>query len=496
MGGGLIQLVAYGIPDIYLTGDPQITFFKVAYKRHTNFSIEPIKQYFSSSPDFGKKVSCILTKAGDLISKSYLYIELPFIPPFKQSDNQTLDNLKKIAWVRKLGFALINKISIEIGGQLIDCHYGDWLNIWSELTNTHDKSLNEMIGNLPELTSLTNGKMSHKLYIPLEFWFCQDSGLALPIVALQYSEVSIHLELNRAEDCYYIGPTHCIIVSEDVVNFNKNEIIQQKFNNIEINCIFMDYDVMTNKMYYIKINMAQSFNTEPLYSDPDTDELITYPIVGLDSKFTVHPIGLEVKQNNILNRQLTIVKSYLQVDYIYLDTLERVKFIKANHEYLIEQVQFAGTKTISNNNVLQQLSFSNPIKELIWNTSLNYITIDQFNYTNNFINGSNMLSTATLFLNGHPRFSIRDGNYFNWVQAYQYHTRTVDGIYIYSFCLQPEKVGQPDGSINMSKIDDIKLQLVFDGTVSADITAKLRIYGRGYNILRIIHGLGGLAFSN
>jgi len=163
---------------------------------------------------------------------------------------------------------------------------------------------------------------------------------------------------------------------------------------------------------------------------------------------------------------------------------------------LIEQLQFAGNVTINSNNIVQQLSLSQPIKELYWVTVLNYITIDQFNYTNNYVDGINMLVKSSLILNGHPRYSAREGNYFNWVQPYQNHTRGPDeGIYVYSFCLTPETIGQPSGSINMSKIDDIKLKLEFDGTLSTTNSATLRVYGINYNILRIIHGLGGVAFS-
>ena len=109
MGGGLIQLVAYGIQDIYISGDPQITFFKVVYKRHTNFSIEPIRQYFSTSLDFGKSSSCTIARHGDLITKMYLVVNLPFIPSFKETDN-----IKKFAWAKKIGYVIIKTIEIEI----------------------------------------------------------------------------------------------------------------------------------------------------------------------------------------------------------------------------------------------------------------------------------------------------------------------------------------------------------------------------------------------
>ena len=128
MTGGLIQLVAYGIQDIFLTTEPQITFFKIVYRRHTNFSIESIRQNFINTPDFGKRSTCLVATNGDLIYKSYLVIKLPTVEPF------TNDDITKMAWVRKIGYAIIRTVDIEIGGVLVDRHYGEWLNIWETMS--------------------------------------------------------------------------------------------------------------------------------------------------------------------------------------------------------------------------------------------------------------------------------------------------------------------------------------------------------------------------
>lgn len=188
MGGGLIQLVAYGIQDVFLTKDPQVTFFKKVYRRHTNFSIEPIPQFFSHKPNFGKKATAVLSrKAGDLIHHIYLTITLPKVPRFFDSDG-LLDPVAKFAWVKKIGYALIKTVDIEIGGRVIDRHYGEWLNIWSEIAGPRDNiNINKMIGDIEEVTSFTNGKESTILYVPLQFWFCRASGLSLPVIALKDS---------------------------------------------------------------------------------------------------------------------------------------------------------------------------------------------------------------------------------------------------------------------------------------------------------------------
>src|SRR5580765_2421856 len=120
MAGGLIQLVAYGVQDLYLTGDPQITYFKILYRRHSNFSVESIVQNFSSPANFGETVSCTLSRAGDLIGETFLYVEIPAIPKFINQTTGEEDETKQIAWVHNLGYALIQEIFIEIGGKLID----------------------------------------------------------------------------------------------------------------------------------------------------------------------------------------------------------------------------------------------------------------------------------------------------------------------------------------------------------------------------------------
>merc|ERR1711966_363169 len=185
MGGGLMQLVAYGAQDIYLTGNPQITFFKVVYRRHTNFSMESIEQTFNGAADFGKRVTCTVSRNVDLMHRVYLQVTVPEI----DNSDSTSD------WVDWLGHALIKNVEVEIGGQRVDKHYGDWMHIWNELTQSAGKKdgYGTMVG------ETVDGKTD--LYIPLEFWFCRNPGLALPLIALQYHEVKINLEFRSAAEC-------------------------------------------------------------------------------------------------------------------------------------------------------------------------------------------------------------------------------------------------------------------------------------------------------
>ena len=471
MGGGLMQLVAYGAQDIYLTGNPQITFFKVVYRRHTNFSIESIEQTFNGTADFGKKVSATIARNGDLLHRVLLQVKLSSI---------TTDATNYYKWVAWLGEKLLKHIDIEIGGQRIDRHYGEWLHIWSQLTlnSSQETGYKRMVGHTPDLLTPTTGTASTlpstTLYIPLQFWFCRNPGLALPLIALQYHEVKINIEFNDLSDC------------------------------------LMKYST-TVPADFAQVSLA---NTNVMES------------------------------------------ASLWVDYIYLDTDERRRFAQLSHEYLIEQLQYPGEETVSVTSNKIKLAFNHPVKELVWvvQRQTNIDAKQSFNYTSSYdgtilsqdnVLGNNILhsvknsletttnlalqfisnmedtgvnncSLAKLQLNGQDRFAERDGDYFNIVQPYYHHTRTpAPGINIYSFGLKPEE-HQPSGTCNFSRIDNANLFLTINSssllsdlprvTTGGAITenssqtsganAKVRIYAVNYNVLRIMSGMGGLAYSN
>ena len=181
-----MQLVAYGAQDVYLTGNPQITFFKVVYRRHTNFSCETVKHSFSGTADFGRSATATITRNGDLVTKMYLRAVLPDVKAPAGSDANT-----QFAWTRRVGYAMIKSVELEIGGSRIDKQYGNWMNAWYELcsTNEHDRAHAQMVGDVPALTELSSAdadgycKRSQVLFVPLYFWFCRNNGLALPLIA-------------------------------------------------------------------------------------------------------------------------------------------------------------------------------------------------------------------------------------------------------------------------------------------------------------------------
>ena len=575
-----MQLVAYGAQDVYLTGNPQITFWKVTYRRHTNFAMEAIEQSFNGMVDFGQRVTCVISRNGDLAYRTYLQVTLPSITPGAELAPGAGVTNGYARWLDYPGERLIKSVEIEIGGQRIDKQYGDWMHIWNQLTLTKEQEAGyfKMIGHTISLTYLTdplfeandvtcstNATISgvvgsprkslpeSTLYIPLQFWFCRNPGLALPLIALQYHEVKINLEIRPLSDCLFI--------TDNIRQTNAT--------------------LQGNKAGTTYVNHLTSGS--------------------------------------------------IWVDYIFLDTDERRRMAQNSHEYLIEQLQFTGDESItgSTNNSCGQTSakikllFNHPCKELIWvvqpcrfvecsgnNGSFYHLGQQPFNYTDTwdvlpdsyhpfggprvlmtdvgqnkrfifnspttgelfentaawesegqgtnswnitsggnglqgvqpggadaytpetltsatqygvFTNplvptdeyqslvsdagsfvladtahklhlwGNNPVYKANLQLNGQDRFAQRRGDYFNNVQPYQHHTRTPDtGINVYSFALRPEE-HQPSGTCNFSRIDSAILQLDITQRTS---DARVRVYAINYNVLRIMSGMGGLAYSN
>ena len=200
MGGAILQLAAKGAQDSYLIDKPEITFFKTVYRRHTNFSIETIETVFSNTVDFGNKIKCIIPAKGDLISNLYVKINLSELP-------QNCNGNVHAFWINSIGHALLSEIELRIGGLLIDRHYSEWMEVWGELTQNEEKRAGyfEMIGKITDGLSTINKekfKGPLQLYVPLNFWFCRNIGVALPLVGLQYHEVELSIKIRPFDECY------------------------------------------------------------------------------------------------------------------------------------------------------------------------------------------------------------------------------------------------------------------------------------------------------
>ena len=565
MGGGLMQLVSYGAQDIYISGNPQITFWKVLYKRHTNFAMESIEVTFNGQADFGRRVTAVISRNADLMYRTYIQVTLPQISLINPND--------RFRWLNYVGHRLIKQVEIEIGGSRIDRQYGDWMQIWTQLTQPlgTQVSFDDMVGNSADLVLLkdgsgvaldatcaaseaTNSCLSRAgtpiktLFIPLQFWYCRNPGLAIPLIALQYHEVRINVEFEQNYNCCYAD----------------------RYNGVS--------------------QLSLGSGAAPLTT----------------------PLNLGAGVTSI--SQLQLVAASIYIDYVYLDTEERRRFAQQSHEYLIDQLQFTGDETVTASSNKIQMNFNHPTKELIWVVQRDsfvdcnspptpWITEalgqQPFNYsddwttegivtavlgrgalatngtanangtisvptwsissgagaptgspggglafpvvnglgaasgaglstgseiydaqgngqddaffegTTNYLlakvilasnvkcEGKNPVEVAKIQLNGQDRFDEREGRYFDKVQPWQHHTRTPStGINVYSFALKPEE-HQPSGTCNFSRIDKATLNLTLSvNTVRSQRTAKVRIYAVNYNVLRVMSGMGGLAYSN
>jgi hypothetical protein len=514
-----MQLVSYGAQDIYISGNPQITFWKILYKRHTNFAVESIEVTFNGQADFNKRVTAVINRNADLMYKTYVQVVLPQIDISAES-TQLGSSAAGFRWLNYIGHRLIKQVELEIGGQRIDRQYGDWMQIWTQLSTDAGtvKVLDSMIGNTHDLVLMKrstglgldttcaatettiscvsrSGTPAKTLYIPLQFWFCRNPGVAIPLIALQYHEVRINVDFETWQNCQYAEST----------------------------------------------------------------------------------VGLPIAAN-----AQSLAAASLYVDYVYLDTEERRRFAQQSHEYLIEQVQYTGAESITSSSNKIQLNFNHPVKELQWVVQRDsFVDCSQstwlasiggaqpFNYSDDFstdgmivsllsqsstvvtggttpaqatenlgqgptiypsvlgadtydrsgvqefevgvnyllakvildsgvrCEGKNPVEVAKLQLNGQDRFTEREGSYFDKVQPYQHHSRSPStGICVYSFALRPEE-HQPSGSCNFSRIDKATLQLTVSlNTVTGTRTAQVRVYALNYNVLRVMSGMGGLAYSN
>ena len=508
MTGGTMHLAAIGIEDLFLTTTPQVTFFKIVYRRHTNFSIEEIRQNFNEYADFETKVTASLSRNGDLIEKTTLIINLPKINSFN-------DGISKVAWVKDIGYRIIKSISIEINGRTICRHYGEWMYLYNEIFNSQNNKFSKMIGNVPELLEFTNGKNPYTLYIPLQFWFNKNSGSALPIIALLYSDVKINLELNSLDYCLKVTPSHYIKCNADIVNFEDNEFIYQEIDGISYNGIYNSYDINNRYLYYY-LTSKNNFNSIP-YGTINTS---FYTIIGINSLFQVEPYTQQSEsrvitpqryQNNKINVHLGEV--YLLVNYIYLDDNERMKFSQTKHDYLIEQIYYTENNEITGPIESININVDNPAVLGVWLLQQQYIYNSKYydNYTNNFtINKStnanivqrvlNTLTTslieeATILLNDKERISTRNDKYYNLIQPYNNNANSLPlGVNMYSFSLNPIST-QPAGSCNMSKMETIKLKIKTNPILSTNNLGIFRCYFMCYNILRIANGFGGVIFE-
>ena len=491
-----MQLVAYGSQDIYLTGNPQITFFKVVYRRHTNFSVEPIQQVFNGVANWGKSVSATISRNGDLLHRMYITITIPSVAP---------NGTDQFRWLNWLGHIIVQQAEIEIGGQKIDRHYGHWLHIWNELTQTsgHQAGYATMVGNVPSLVqSSIDSTPSITLYVPLRFWFNRNVGLALPLIALQYHDVKLNLQLANVTDCYWSSSARR--APGDLLDVS-----------LWVDYIYLDTDERRRFA-----QASHEYLIEQLQFNGDMP--ISSSVEQLKMAFN-HPVKeviWTIQKDSIINT--TTMQNYGGKQWFnFTDSIDYTYFSGTPQDPLGGGI---GTAAFNVGNWYSSLPMSGTANGSIataglYGASGSNIAVFNFNdlfgtsssdssraWTSKlpvFDSGENPTSLAKIQLNGHDRLSQREGRYFNTVIPQECHENCpAMGINVYSFAFKPED-HQPSGTCNFSRIDIAQLLLnITNATYLTNIptpgkdTAKCRIYATNYNVLRVLSGMGGLAFTN
>lgn len=433
MGGGLLQLVAYGAQDAYITGNPHITFWKVLFKRHTNFAVEAFRVNFTGMPTYGQRVVAIVNRNADLIWKTYVEVTLP-----------ATDVGSVVRWTggaqRRLGYLLLKQIEVEIGGQIIDRHYGEWLYLWETLTADFDTAikLDSMVGgqyNSADTSATSCQGRPDVLYVPLQFWFNRNPGLALPLIALQYHEVRFNITL------------------EDTINL-------------------VEGAAATGASLAAAAAALPALKDMALYID------YVYLDVEERRRFAQASHEYLIEQLQYSGQQ-TITTGSGRIDLTLNHPVKELIWVFQDARYTdcsLPGGASAFTRPFSYNDIVNrarlqlngQDRFDERYGDYFWKVQpYQHHTGGAFNRV---VNTSNTIPTGA------------------------------NPINMYSFAISPEE-HQPSGTCNFSRIDTATL--VYDSVIgsagsypSKSYPYNFRMYAVNYNIFRIMSGMGGLAYSN
>lgn len=418
MPGGALLLVVRGASDLPLTGNPEMSLFKTVYRRHTPFSYENVRLYFTGQPGFGQRVFVNLNRRGDLVGRMYLELSLPNLNLYPDQNPDYV-----VSWVNGIGNFIIREVEVQIGGTTFDKQYGQWLQIWHELTLPDEKkpAYRYMTGYHLDFTPAKQpGPL--RLRVPMNFWFNNNLGLVLPLIQLSAQEVNIYFSFQDFESCW-------------VSNTGRA------------------------------------------------------PGLG----------GLESSQME----GTQFGNCWLSTDYYFLGQEERMRFVnEPSVELLIPQLQ-VGVFPVANINEDLYLSFTRPVKELVWvfQSALEEAqdpvrSKEPFDFSNGANPPGDPLNEARFWVNGEEIFrDFRDNIYFRVQQPYNYHTSVPlhQFIYMYSFAQYPE-AWQPSGTLDFSATDSVMLQIHVPQNVAGP-GAVCNIYGVNYNWMLIKEGMAFLAWS-
>jgi hypothetical protein len=447
----MIQLVAFGLQDSVLTTSPETTFFKTGYERYSAFAIESIEQSMNGTANFGMKSVTTVQRSGDLMYKTFLQVQLPALCDVNTGVTcfgdraqmaatfGTNENIN-ICWTNALGHALIRYVEIEIGTTVFDRHYGLWMDLWDELTNSADKidGYGQMVGKVgSDLGLIGNANDSKILYIPLQFWFCRNSGLAIPLLAMGFHDVRLIVELRTAQECIVALYDDGTRIPTNVTQFVTTPQI--------LNCqFFVDFIYLEQAERELFVSRPHSYLFEQVQFNGSESVDTNTSAQKLRMQFN-HPVKLLVW---VLQRQ--------------------------------DNAATVGTS---------------------YNDWFNYSTAAPG--TPNPDLALDLLQDAKLVLNGTDRFAVRPQTYFRLVQPYEWLDRIPNkNIYMYSFALRPVE-WQPSGTCNMSRLDTVQLQYNLTQWSTAQRAAlglpqyaQMNMFALGYNVYTVANGMAGVKFAS
>ena len=474
-GGGLMQLVAYGAQDVYLTGDAKVTFFQSVYKRHTNFAIECVQQTVNGAGGNGGVFSVTLARSGDLIGDMFLTLT----PTQSAASNLTSTNTNvDTCWVAERA---LTAVELYIGGQLIDKHYQTWFRLYAELFMNDTKKVQYGTMTSSSVVNNINQTSPGKVHLPLLFFFNRNPGLYLPLIALQYHEVRLDFLMSPYYTSYF--GTNPIDVWANYIYLDANE--RERFSKNKHEYLIEQVQHIAGDTVGTSSENAPSI-IRLQYNHPVKELIWCYqdaaPLANRNSMWNF--------SSNVANVNVTVdlAKTAASSSCTLPNTVGAPRL---NVPGLLSTPLFVtAASNVGTGNVCTFQS--NVLTGNVFWTEAGLPNSGTANTTYGYEVGP--MHKFKLILNGTDRFVEQPGTFFNKYQPYQYHSGSpYPGIYVYSFALKPEEY-QPSGTCNFSRIDMAQVATSLKTGVSPNLVQKM--FAVNYNVLRIASGLGGLAFSN
>jgi len=451
MAGGLMQLVAYGAQDVYLTGNPKVTFFQAVYKRHTNFAMEIIEQTVNGTAANDGRISVTIARNGDLIGDMFMELKTNAGIKSREGDKTVVSGV----WAAERA---VKSVELSIGGQRIDKHYQRWWRLYSELYLPIDKK-NEWA----KLTSDAAGG-GNKVYLPLIFFFNRNPGLYLPLIALQYHEVRIDFDLAS----------------------NFSSYLDTSLVKVWGNYIYLDTEErrrFAQKGHEYLIEQVQHTGTDTVTSGSTKQVRLSY-------NHPVKELIWALGGSDTTNSQMW--------NFTTNCNTSNAVILESNPDFLGAASSYGGNSNVL---LLSSLQVAAGVPQLLTGNVASTSggqTVSAYQWIEDGVVSTRRsvgpLDTFKLILNGQDRFKAQPGKFFNQMQPMMHHSgNPYPGVYCYSFALKPEEL-QPTGTCNFSRIDNSQVEVLLKS--GADNNTTLAMFAVNYNVLRIQSGMGGLAFSN